>query len=117
MFSLLDFSGNFWFFYGIPEAPEAFKNLPGARGVIFPKYEPVASHGDPIQAKFSEIPNYMFGDFPNKSYFPQLPFYQFPISETYLDLCATPYYIEMSLEEFLWINESRVNESSMNFPS
>ena len=25
------------------------------RGFIFPKYQPVASHGDPIQAMFSEI--------------------------------------------------------------
>ena len=27
-----------------------FKNLPGGRGFVFPKYEPVAIHGDPIQA-------------------------------------------------------------------
>ena len=27
-----------------------FKNLPGARGFVFPKYQPVAIHGDPIQA-------------------------------------------------------------------
>ena len=34
--------------YGVPEAPEASKNLLGARGFIFPKYEPMAIHGDPI---------------------------------------------------------------------
>ena len=26
------------------------KNLPGGRGFVFPKYGPVAIHGDPIQA-------------------------------------------------------------------
>ena len=35
------------------------KNLPGARGFVFPKYEPVAIHGGPIQAsgklKLSDI--------------------------------------------------------------
>ena len=36
------------FFYIVPKAQEVFKNLPGARGVIFPKYEPVAIHLDPI---------------------------------------------------------------------
>ncbi len=30
--------------YIVPKAQEVFKNLPGARGVIFPKYEPVAIH-------------------------------------------------------------------------
>ena len=30
---------------------ELFKNDIEARGVIFPKYEPVASHGDPIHAQ------------------------------------------------------------------
>ena len=34
--------------YGVPEAREVFRNLPGARGFVFPKYEPEASHGDPI---------------------------------------------------------------------
>ena len=32
-------------------APEGFRKLPGARGVIFPKYEPVASHGDPFHVR------------------------------------------------------------------
>ena len=32
------------------EVREAFKNDPEARGFVFPKYEPVASHGDPIHA-------------------------------------------------------------------
>ena len=30
-----------------------FKNVPEARGSIFPKYEPVASHGDPNQVQTS----------------------------------------------------------------
>ena len=30
---------------------EVFRNLPGARGVVLPKYEPVASHGDPLQTQ------------------------------------------------------------------
>ena len=37
--------------YGIPRAREAFKNLPGASGFVFPEYEPVASHGDPERAQ------------------------------------------------------------------
>ena len=40
--------------YGIPEARQAFNNAPKARGVIFPKYEPVASHGDPKSARNPE---------------------------------------------------------------
>ena len=44
----------YFFFYMVFRAPEAFRRLPGARGVIFPKYEPVASHGDPFQ-----IQNYL----------------------------------------------------------
>ena len=39
----------FDFCFEVPEAREVFKNLPGARGIIFPKYEPVPSHPDPIQ--------------------------------------------------------------------
>ena len=48
IFGFWDFSGIFWFFYDVLEAREVFKNLPGARGFVFPKYEPVASHGDPF---------------------------------------------------------------------
>ncbi len=33
------------------QAQEASGSLPGDRGVIFPKYEPVASHGDPIRVQ------------------------------------------------------------------
>ena len=52
----------FNFFYRVFRAPEAFRRLPGARGVIFPKYEPVASHGDPFQAGFSKktIPSFEY---------------------------------------------------------
>ena len=49
------FGGHFSIFYSLPEAPEAFKNLPGARGFVLPKYEPVASHGGPVHAS-----NYRF---------------------------------------------------------
>ena len=35
----------------VPEAREVFKNLPDTRGVIFPEYEPVASHGDHFHAQ------------------------------------------------------------------
>ena len=34
--------------YGMAEVQEVFKNLPGVRGFIFPKYQPVAIHGDHI---------------------------------------------------------------------
>ena len=36
--------------YGVPEFQEVSKNLPGAHGFVFPEYQPVAIHGDPIQA-------------------------------------------------------------------
>ena len=42
------------------EAWELFKNDIEARGVIFPNFEPVATHGDPIQARFPKISHYMF---------------------------------------------------------
>ena len=48
---MFDVFGNFWILYGLPEAREVFKNLPGARGVIFPKYEPIPIHGDPIHPR------------------------------------------------------------------
>ena len=38
----------FLFFYGIPEAREVSRNLPGARGFAVLEYEPVATHHDPI---------------------------------------------------------------------
>ena len=39
------------------EVRDLFKKARGPRGVIFPKYEPVASHGDPIQPRFSKTMN------------------------------------------------------------
>ena len=49
MFNILGFGIYFLIFYSILEAREVSRNLPDARAIIFPKYEPVASHGDPIQ--------------------------------------------------------------------
>ena len=54
MFKFPDFC-NMFFFYSLPEAPEPLRNLPGARGVIFPKYGPILSHGDPIHARNYQI--------------------------------------------------------------
>ena len=45
----------FHFFPVVPEAREVSKNLPDTRGVIFPEYEPVASHHDPIQPQNHEF--------------------------------------------------------------
>lgn len=42
-------------FYGVPEVREVSRKLPGARGFVVIEYGPVASHGDPIQAR-----NYRF---------------------------------------------------------
>ena len=39
------------YFYGISEVREVSRNLPGARGFVVAKYEPVASHGDRIRAQ------------------------------------------------------------------
>ena len=54
----LDFSDQIRILYGIPEAREVSKNLPGARGFVFPKYEPIPSHGDPVCARdYQILPN------------------------------------------------------------
>ncbi len=46
--------GHFFnFFYGFPEAQEASRNLPGVRGSVVAKYQPVATHGDPIHAQIT----------------------------------------------------------------
>ena len=50
-FGIFDNFRIFFFFIGFFRAQEVFRNLPGARGVVFPKYEPVASHGDPFQIR------------------------------------------------------------------
>ena len=47
----MDSCGQFRILYGIPEVREVSKNLPGARGFVFPKYRPIPSHGDPIHAR------------------------------------------------------------------
>ena len=46
--------------FGLPEVREVSRNLPGARGSAVIEYEPVASHGDPIQPQ-----NYRFFEFVN----------------------------------------------------
>ena len=48
IYGMFSISGLFQFFHGLPEAQEVFKNHPGPRGVIFPKYEPIPSHGNPF---------------------------------------------------------------------
>ena len=47
----LDFGGHFQILYGLPEVQEVSKNLPGAPGVVFPKYGPIPSHGGPIHSQ------------------------------------------------------------------
>ena len=37
--------------YNMKWSQEVSRKLPGARGSVFPKYEAVASHGDPIHAR------------------------------------------------------------------
>ena len=49
-FQIVWYWSYFWIWYGIPEVREVSKNLPGARGFFFPKYQPIPSHGDPIHA-------------------------------------------------------------------
>ena len=43
--------GHFRFVFDVPEAWEVFKNLAEARGFVVLRYQPVASHGDLIQAR------------------------------------------------------------------
>ena len=52
--------GHFLILYGIPEAREVFKNLPGGGGFVVIEYEPILSHGDPIHAR-----NYQLLTLPN----------------------------------------------------
>ena len=44
---------HFLIFYGIPKVREPSKNLRGTRGVVFPKSQPISSHGDPNHAQTS----------------------------------------------------------------
>ena len=44
-----------WVKYGIPEVREVSRNLPGARGFAVIEYGPVASHGDPIHARYYHL--------------------------------------------------------------
>ena len=52
----------FLYCWGLGRSKLYFLNDIEPRGVIFPKYEPVASHGDPIQAGFSKISTILFED-------------------------------------------------------
>ena len=48
----MDFGGHFIILYGVPEAQEASKNLPGARGSVLTQYEPISCHGDHIRPQY-----------------------------------------------------------------
>ena len=67
LFDVAGPSGIFLLKYGVPEVPEVSRSLPGARGFVFPKYQPMAIHGDPIHPRkylmFSNlhVPDHMFG--------------------------------------------------------
>ena len=50
-FGFLNFRRHFLILYGIPEVREASRNLPGAHGFALIEYEPMATHGDPIQTR------------------------------------------------------------------
>ena len=53
--SIFEYVRYFLILYSLPEAQEASRNLPGARGSIFPKYEPEISILDPIQLIFVNL--------------------------------------------------------------
>ncbi len=50
-------------FYMASQSPrnpsEPSKNLPGARGLIFPKSRPIPSHGDPIHPKYYHFSKFL----------------------------------------------------------
>ena len=51
---------HFWILYGIPEAREVSRKLPGAHGFVVMEYESVATLGDPIRAwnyRFHALPD------------------------------------------------------------
>ena len=60
IFDIFEHFSIFWVKYGIPEVREVSRKLPGARGFAVIEYGPVASHGDPIQAR-----HYRFFEFAN----------------------------------------------------
>ena len=41
------------------KVPEVFKKLPGGRGFVLTGYEPVGSHGDPVNAFFYTFRTHM----------------------------------------------------------
>ena len=68
------------------------------------------SYGDPFEVPDnSQFPISYSHFLPSGpfSYFPKLNLYNL-FFETYLDLCATPYYIEIYSGEFLLMNENQV---------
>ena len=49
----------FVFFFYVPEAWEVFENLAEARGFVVLRYQPVASHGDLIQAQNHKMSTFL----------------------------------------------------------
>ncbi len=43
---------DFWSENGLRRAREVFKKVPGGRSSVLTEYEPVGSHGDPVQVIF-----------------------------------------------------------------
>ena len=41
--------------YGIPGVTKLSKNFPKARGFVLPKYEPMPTHGNPVQPTFHRV--------------------------------------------------------------
>ena len=102
------------------QAPGAIPKLPKTFQLRFAQVsahtEPPRPHSPPKIVPRCNILNSHFLPLSPFSYFPRLPLYEFPISETYLDLFATSYYIEIYSGELLWINESQVIAFSVGHP-
>ena len=58
---------HFWILYGVPEAREVSRKLPGARSSVVLEYEPKPPHGDPIQARFYKFHAFYIFQYPAKN--------------------------------------------------
>ena len=86
--------------YTINKIRDPSRNLPGPRGSVLTKYQPISSHGDPVHPRFFIFSNTI--NFPNRQNPASRIFYSYLILpstqsvkfRTHQDFCATAWYID-----------------------
>ena len=58
---------HFWILYGVPEAREVSRKLPGARSSVVLEYGPKRTHGDPIHPQNSRFHALYIFQYPQKN--------------------------------------------------